>query len=476
MSGICMMVHGFRAGVLILICALPAAFADTQAVQQAERHLERGMQHYADGELSSALVEFTQAQSLAPALPLPWVGIGLVYVGQGRLESAISSLQSALSIEPDLVIAHQQLAQLFSQKRQFDLAIDHYQQVITLAPKAASGYAGLGVVLATQGRFSEAIVQFDKSIEIDPDNPVTHHHLGETLGWLNHLQQAVSALKTSLRLDPARVESHYQLGVMLMRQQLYQQAVSALKKAVQLNSRHKSAHYNLARAYAKIGKQTEAEATTHLFEQLHQVDEQVKPFRRRLEVDPSNLNARYQMAQIYAEHNWSKAAEIQYQRILALQPDTTAAILGIIQLRMARENFQAALEWAKRLTQVQPELSVGYTYVGILSAELDLVEEVVQAYRRAIDLNPDSPTAYNNLAWFYAQRNIDLDGAVELCQMAIQRSAKPTYLDTLAQIYFLRGQYPMAQQAIEKAIALDPQNQTYQDRLQSIKDAILVHD
>jgi len=107
---------------------------------------------------------------------------------------------------------------------------------------------------------------------------------------------------------------------------------------------------------------------------------------------------------------------------------------------------------------------------------LDLVEEVVQAYRRAIALNPDSPTAYNNLAWFYAQRNIDLDGAVELCQMAIQRSAKPTYLDTLAQIYFLRGQYPMAQQAIEKAIALDPQNQTYQDRLQSIKDAILVHD
>ena len=81
-----MMAHGFRAGVLILICALPAAFADSQAVQQAERRLERGMQHYADGELSSALVAFTQAQSLAPALPMPWVGIGLVYVGQGRLE------------------------------------------------------------------------------------------------------------------------------------------------------------------------------------------------------------------------------------------------------------------------------------------------------------------------------------------------------------------------------------------------------
>ena len=205
---------------------------------------------------------------LAPALPTPWVGIGLVYVGQGRLESAISSLQSALSIQPGLVVAHQQLAH-FNQKRQFDRAIDHYQQAITLAPKAASGYAGLGVVLATQGRFSEAIVQFDKSIEINPDNPVTHHHLGETLGWLNHLQQAASALTTSIRLDPARVESHYQLGVMLMRQQLYQQAVSALENAVQLNSRHKSAHYNLARAYAKIGKQTEAEAATRLFEQLH---------------------------------------------------------------------------------------------------------------------------------------------------------------------------------------------------------------
>ena len=159
-----------------------------------------------------------------------------------------------------------------------------------------------------------------------------------------------------------------------------------------------------------------------------------------------------------------------------MQPDAVSAILGMIQLRMVEENFQAALEWAKRLTQVQPALSIGYTYVGILSAELDLVEEVVQAYRRAIDLDPDSPTAYNNLAWFYAQRNIDLDGAVELCQIAIQRSAKPTYLDTLAQIHFLRGQYSMARQAIEKAITLDPQNQTYQDRLQGIKDAILAHD
>ncbi|HIO73162.1 MAG TPA: tetratricopeptide repeat protein, partial [Flavobacteriales bacterium] len=94
--------------------------------------------------------------------------------------------------------------------------------------------------------------------------------------------------------------------------------------------------------------------------------------------------------------------------------------------------------------------ALGYSYLGLTSVELERVDSAIEAYQKAIELEPDSPTAYNNLAWFYAEKGINLNEAEKLCQQAIQISSKPTYIDTLAYIYYKRGEYEAALQEMSK--------------------------
>ena len=463
---------------LILICLLLAPFqvdgqsSEAENSHQAQINLDVGLQHYEDREFAQALTKLEKAKALAPQSPMPLVGLGLVHKAQERLGLAITCFQLALSLDPNLIIVRQELGQLYTRQRKFDLAVQQYQRAIALDPNHSLTHIRLGTVMATQGRYSSAIKQFEQAIKIEPDNPASYYYLGEVFGWLNDLPKAILAFETAIQLAPNQVESHYQLGVVLMRQRSYQSAILALETAAKLGPFHKSTHFNLARAYTRVGQQAKAQKTTQRFEALHQMDEQAKPFLRRLEVDPSDLNARYQMANVYYKHGWFEAAVSHYQQILASKPDSTSVILALVQLRTEQKKYPTALNWAKRLTRIQPNLSSGYVYVGLLSAELDLVAEAIQAYERAIDLEPDSATAYNNLAWLYAQRNIELDQAVDLCLSALRLSTKPTYLDTLAQLYCLQGQHKLALQQIEKALVMEPGNQNFQNRLKSIEDTI----
>ncbi len=84
---------------------------------------------------------------------------------------------------------------------------------------------------------------------------------------------------------------------------------------------------------------------------------------------------------------------------------------------------------------------------------------VIHLYRNAIDASPRDPDPRNGLAWFYAERRVNLDEAYRLAQEAL--SLQPNswqVLDTLAEIQFARGEAGKALDLAKKALVLDPQN------------------
>ncbi len=406
---------------------------------------------------------------------MPHFGRGLVYAAQGRSEQAIQEMQRALALQPDLAVAHKELGRIFWAQRQFQLAETHYRKAIELEPEMASAYLGLGLNFASQRDFPNALEQFQRAIELAPDLPSAYHSLGQTYAWMGDLPKAIEAYQTAIRLEPNNPAPYYELGVAYMQLKDYPKAVSALENVVKLQPRHKSAHYNLAQAYAKVGKLNQAEAETGTFEELHQVDEETKPHRRTLEGAPEDLKARYAIAQVYAKHGWMEEVLEQCELLLSIQPDFVPAYIAIIQLHQSQKQLLDARSWAQQLTQVQPKLSLGYYYLGLISAELGFVDATVEAYQKAISLEPNSPSAYNNLAWFYAERNMNLDAAVALCQKAIQIAPKASYIDTLAQIYYKQGRYEDALLEMSKVIQSTPENPTYIQHWEMIKGAARKH-
>jgi Flp pilus assembly protein TadD len=89
-------------------------------------------------------------------------------------------------------------------------------------------------------------------------------------------------------------------------------------------------------------------------------------------------------------------------------------------------------------------------------------EQAEAGYRSVLDSVPDNPLVRNNLAIVLMELGKDMSEAEQLALSATQLSSKdPNLYDTLAIVYLKQRQLDSASKAIDKAIALDPNNPTW---------------
>ena len=102
--------------------------------------------------------------------------------------------------------------------------------------------------------------------------------------------------------------------------------------------------------------------------------------------------------------------------------------------------------------------------------------QTIRAYERSIMLDPNNPKALNNLAWLLAtcevQKFRDPERALKLAQKATELEKAPHILDTLAESYYVNGQFEAAVAAEMLALDLAKTDRGYyQKQLQKFMDA-----
>jgi Flp pilus assembly protein TadD len=123
----------------------------------------------------------------------------------------------------------------------------------------------------------------------------------------------------------------------------------------------------------------------------------------------------------------------------------------------ARGKFEEAIQAYHRAIQINPERASTYMNLGITLGQLGRTREAVAQYQQALKLDPDLPTALNNLAWALATSPDDQlrngADAVRLAQHACEltHDSQPLFLGTLAAAYAEAGRFPEAVATAEKA-------------------------
>jgi tetratricopeptide (TPR) repeat protein len=88
-----------------------------------------------------------------------------------------------------------------------------------------------------------------------------------------------------------------------------------------------------------------------------------------------------------------------------------------------------------------------------------------QAYEDILRLNPNDEVVLNNLAWILATSEdealVDYPRALELAKRAVAINRSPTFLDTLAEAYYVNGLFDQALDTIEEALAKASANRKY---------------
>jgi tetratricopeptide (TPR) repeat protein len=136
-------------------------------------------------------------------------------------------------------------------------------------------------------------------------------------------------------------------------------------------------------------------------------DAAIASFRKAVEIDPRFANGWYSIgAATETKEDWA-ATEQAYVRSLEIRPDLDAALSGLAFVYGSQDKYEIGLRYARRATDANPGSLKAWNMRGRLARELALVteardaeaagelwKEAIDAYSKALDLDPRMADAY----------------------------------------------------------------------------------
>lgn len=102
-----------------------------------------------------------------------------------------------------------------------------------------------------------------------------------------------------------------------------------------------------------------------------------------------------------------------------------------------------------------------------------LYQQYTSSYRKLIGEFPQSGPAHNQLAWTQVKCDRDLDDALKNARRAVELEPTSTAsIDTLAEVYFTRGQVAEAIEQIKRCIQLEPTVERHRQQLKRFEAAL----
>jgi len=200
-------------------------------------------------------------------------------------------------------------------------------------------------------------------------------------------------------------------------------------------------------------------------------------YRAAIRMDPNLADAHIGLGVVLGIGGKLEEARTECAKAAELRPESAEAhnCLGAV-LRDSGDLKGATREFRK-VVELIPGAANAHDNLGV-ALELDgQFSEAISQFRKAMEISPDLASAWNDLAWLYATANEqkfrDGEKALEYAQKAVELSGgREAYiLDTLAEAYFVNGEFDLAIGTEEKAIALEPNDPAYAIQKEKFKAA-----
>ena len=182
-------------------------------------------------------------------------------------------------------------------------------------------------------------------------------------------------------------------------------------------------------------------------------------YKRIIALDPTNAQAHNNLSFLYSTLGVNLKQALREARIAnQLKPDNPYLqdTLGWAYYRNGM--LQEALKVLKKAVAAKPDLADVHFHLASVYYDLDEFEPTVRHFREAIRLDPKNAFARNNLAYFFAEKNRNIDEALRLVDEALMLSpSNAPFLDTKGWVLYRLGKYDEALPYIKKALALSPE-------------------
>lgn len=335
--------------------------ADAARRSQATDRVSQALLYLESGDEAGARRLLTEAIDLRGDHPEALYNLGLLDLRQGRDDQAMAAFQKVVAladaqpgrVEDDtLSRALTNAGLLFLQRGNDSDAADLLQRAVELDESNVAAWSNLGNALRALGRRSDAARAFSRAYDRNPDDPTLVSNLAVSYLDAGDAESAIRLLREATDRFPRRADLWLHLGTAYRKLDRNQDSVEALEAALRNDPGNE----------ARVAERAALELAVAQY-RLRNLLATLRSADRALEYRPDSVDA-----MIY--------------RALALEA------LG--ELRAAKDTLETARDLA-------PTRGLIFLNLGSVLYRLDDWDGAEAAYVRALELDPDSTTARQNL-------------------------------------------------------------------------------
>ncbi len=344
------------------------------------------------------------------------------------LERRVRTLEAEAATDAELAAAVGELGRLYHGVQLLDThafnaleAAEHcYGEAQRLDPSDHRWPYLSAFAAQSQGNLDAAAAAYRSVLAIEPDLIPALHHLAETEAARGRPDEAAAQWNRALELEPGFAPALYGLGALALDRGDAQTAAHHLEGALAAQPGTGRGHYSLGLAYRRLGD--EEKATAHLAQASHtdftlddplvrelaylpggstalvqqgliavQAGEFAAAatlFGRAVEADPTNVEARRQLALAQADAGKPDLAQTAYEELLALDPTQASARLELARL-LASGRPAEAIRHLLRATDLAPDYKQAHYQLALLLDRTGRPSEALARYDRVLALDPD---------------------------------------------------------------------------------------
>ncbi len=192
-------------------------------------------------------------------------------------------------------------------------------------------------------------------------------------------------------------------------------------------------------------------------EKMGQAEKKIKDV---LNKDPSVLEARYILGNIYSKQKKYDEAIEEYKKALEVDPEYYDSIFGIALAYKKSGKDDEAIVGFKRLIDIDPKDTKPLLHLGDIYEEQGELDEAMRYLKSAVTIDPEAPVFHNNLGAVYLKKKMyDMAEKEIKAALSIERSIPLLNAHfNLALLHETRGDFDLAVVEYKKEQETSPFN------------------
>lgn len=344
---------------------------------------------------------------------------------------------------------------------------------LSVDPGRADACESLGWAALQREEYESALQHWERAIRLGGGGEDLRYRMALAHCGLGRHDDAIEALRLQVAATPRLASAWFLLGQELLQVDRPDEAARHLRRAIALDPNLTGAHYGLARAAQKLGRKEEARASLGTFRRLKKEELRVLRDRNESHDDLVALSERISIlwidvGRVRRARGDRAGAEKAFRRAEELGSGIPEPRLEMASLLRAEKRDEEAARRYESLSRDFPRLLLPYLAVAEIHLRAGRRAEAERVLRRAVEIVPDHPEPQVELARTLLQSGRNPEEALRLASRAVDLEPSAPHFDLLGWARFANGDRGGAEAAIERAVALDPAEPAYRERLRKL--------